>query len=165
MSDVPFPTTVDGVTDIIAIAAGRDHTCAVKREGKVMCWGANNAGQLGHSSTSSSALPLEVPGLAGVTAVSAGDDHTCAIVTGGEVKCWGWNSHGQIGNDGVTNLIYTPVTVVGLSSGAISIAAGSEFSCVTTDTGAVWCWGRNYAGQLGNKTKTDSNVPVRVFGF
>jgi alpha-tubulin suppressor-like RCC1 family protein len=54
------------------------------------------------------------------------------------------------------------VGVVGLPSGIAAIAAGGHHTCVVTTAGAVWCWGSNSNGQLGNGLTTDSGVPVAV---
>src|SRR5262249_21749341 len=37
----------DSPLTAIAIAAGASHTCAVRKDRKVMCWGSDMAGQLG----------------------------------------------------------------------------------------------------------------------
>jgi alpha-tubulin suppressor-like RCC1 family protein len=52
----------------------------------------------------------------------------------------------------------------GLLTGIASIAAGSAQTCAVSTTGAVYCWGDNYVGQLGNNSTTDSHVPVQVAG-
>lgn len=44
------------------------------------------------------------------------------------------------------------------------VAAGGGHACAIRDGGAVWCWGRNDKGQLGDGTATDSDVPVQVVG-
>jgi alpha-tubulin suppressor-like RCC1 family protein len=95
------------------------------------------------------------------TAIAAGVAHTCALNSTGSVLCWGSNEFGQLGN-GSTASITSPVQVVGLTAGAVSIAAGSESTCALTATGTVWCWGDNTNGQLGDGTFTQSTVPVQV---
>jgi alpha-tubulin suppressor-like RCC1 family protein len=84
------------------------------------------------------------------------------------VYCWGWNAFGQLGNNSTTNS-NVPVQVEGvggsgLLSGIASIAASGFDTCALSTAGAVYCWGYNGAGQLGNNSTTQSNVPVQVAG-
>jgi alpha-tubulin suppressor-like RCC1 family protein len=60
---VSAPTAVDGVSDAIAIGVGAQHSCALVKQGKVLCWGANQFGQLGTGDFVDSAAPVEVLGL------------------------------------------------------------------------------------------------------
>jgi alpha-tubulin suppressor-like RCC1 family protein len=95
-----------------AIAAGDEHTCALKG-GQVYCWGYNDYGQLGDGTTTDRTTPTLVAdgamGNSGVTAVAAGWYHTCAL-KGGQVYCWGWNGNGQLG-DGTNTNRTTPTLV------------------------------------------------------
>ncbi len=54
------PREVAGVTDVVAIATGTLHTCAVRNPTEVLCWGDNDSGQLGDGTTEPSATPVRV---------------------------------------------------------------------------------------------------------
>jgi alpha-tubulin suppressor-like RCC1 family protein len=98
------------------------------------------------------------------TAVAAGFDHTCAILTGGVVSCWGYNGSGQLG-DGTNVNRATPAPVSGLPAAAVGIGSGYEHTCAIVSGGALWCWGSNSNGQLGDGTISSSRTPVRVSGL
>ena len=149
----------------LAVAAGGGHSCAVTAAGGVKCWGRNGGGQLGNGATTDSATEVDVSGLSsGVTAVAAGRIHSCALTAAGGLKCWGGNSYGQLGNGSTTNSP-TPVDVVGLSSGVVAVATGSDFTCAITGAGGLKCWGLSGLGQLGAGTTASSPTPVDVVGL
>jgi alpha-tubulin suppressor-like RCC1 family protein len=158
-----IPVDVVGLTGgIKAIEAGGHHACALSEAGSVKCWGSNGSGQVGDGTTVNRSTPIDVVGLPrGVQAIATGLHHTCALNEGGGVKCWGGNSFGQLG-DSTSALRNTPVDVVGLTSGVKAIAAGGFHTCVLTEAGGVKCWGDNKQGQLGNRLRTISTVPLNV---
>ena len=94
--------------------------------------------------------------------VAAGLYHGLALNSAGAVFAWGWNIVGQLGN-GSTNGSDLPVKVR-LPGGTkvTGIAAGFAHSVALTSAGAVLAWGKNYNGNLGNGSTTDSDVPVKV---
>ena len=169
--DKSIPVDVIGLNSgISAIAAGGqqyggDYTCALTTGGGVKCWGDNNDGELGDGTTVNKSTPIDVIGLSsGVTAIAAGAYDTCALTTGGGVKCWGDNTYGQLG-DGTTVDKSTPVNVIGLSSGVVTIAVGTGYACALTTTGGVKCWGNNFYGKLGDGTIVNKSTPVDVIGL
>ena len=154
------------LTDIMAIAEGEYHTVALRNDGHVRAWGANWLGQLGDGTYADSSTPVQASSLGGVAAIAAGEAHTLALKIDGTVWAWGYNGSGQLG-DGTNTGSSTPIQVKDPSdlttflTGVAAIAAGAAHS-VALKNGAVWAWGDNRFGQLGDGTTTDSTTPVHV---
>ena len=101
-----------------------------------------------------------------ITQISAGYAHTCAVTTSGGAKCWGDDSKGQLGDDAALTKRPTPVDVYGLTSGVVSISAGTNHTCAVTTSGGLKCWGNDADGQLGNITgNTVKTTPEDVYGL
>ena len=116
-------TTPFGLTNVLAIAGGGQHSLALKADRTVVAWGTNNFGQ--------ATVP---PGLTNVAAISAGEAHNVALKRDGTVVVWGDNTLGQ------TNLAFPLSNVVAISAGAFhSLALKSD--------GTVVAWGYNDNGQ------------------
>jgi alpha-tubulin suppressor-like RCC1 family protein len=157
-----IPVAVTGLTDVTAVAANdqSQHTCALRSNGEVACWGYNEAGQLGDGTTTHRQTPVAVVDLTDATAITTGTYHTCALRGDGQVTCWGHNVEGQLG-DGTTTDRHTPVAVVGITD-ATAIAAGENHSCALRSSGEVACWG---GFPLGDGTANSSLTPVAVVGL
>lgn len=157
-------THVAGLKDVTSLAAGKVHTCALQKNGKVACWGMNELGQLGRPTGSAhepiQAKPLDVAGLDGVSSIAAGYYHSCAVV-GGKVLCWGSNMHGELGRAPTKMPNDKPEPVPGIGD-AVQVACGEQHTCALLRGGKIECWGRNNRGQLGNGTNEDSIQPVDV---
>jgi hypothetical protein len=148
ISRVPVP--VQGLTGVIAIAAGGEHNLALLGNGTVMAWGNNREGQLGTGSTTASHVPVAVPGLTGVTAIAAGKQHSLALLGNGTVMAWGANAEGQLGSGSKALKSTVPVAVKALS-GVTAISAGGEHSLALLAGGTVMSWGANESLQLGTQ--------------
>ena len=151
-----FPVAVSNLTNIVSVTAGASHTCAMRADGIVWCWGDNTKGQLGDGTTTSSSVPVIVHGLSYVTAVSAGSSFTCALKSDGTVWCWGLNGNGQLGTGSSATTSSLPVQAM-RSSTALTVSAGDSHACALMVGSTVQCWGNNKVGQLGNGTYTNSN--------
>jgi alpha-tubulin suppressor-like RCC1 family protein len=163
------------LTGAIAVAAGAEHSLALKSDGTVWAWGFNGNGQLGDGGAEyTSSTPVQVSGLTGMVAVAAGEYHSLALKSDGTVWTWGINGDGELGI-GTTSDSNTPVQVVGpngqgVLTGVIAIAAGGFHSLAFKSDGTVWAWGWNDRGQLGNGTTglrfaPGATTPAQVSGL
>ncbi len=162
--------------DIRAITAGRAYTVALASDGSVWSWGANGNGQLGDGTKIDRHAPVRVAGpdgsgaLKGIVAIAASPlrgDLTAALGADGTVWTWGENHSGQLGNGTRSRGRNTPGRVVGPRgegslTGIVAVAVGGAHALALGADGAIWAWGDNRFGQLGDGTTVDRAFPVRV---
>ena len=164
---VPEPTRIQGGHSFVALANGiSSHTCGISTAGEVLCWGDGFRGKLGNGVTTENRSPMPVVAPVGetlptFTSVAVGENHTCALSTAGEAFCWGDNTDRALGDGTDDGFRLTP-TRVNTGLRFTSITAGEQFTCANTDSGDVYCWGRNANGQLGDGTTTNRAAPARV---
>lgn len=180
------PGRVPGVA-ATAIAAGDLHTCALHDDGVVSCWGDNSTGQLG---APSSASPMATPVVAtdGAAAIAAGGidgvSRSCAL-RGGEVWCWGrletepvatgvaGAKQIDVGADHFCAVLVdgSLACVDAFEDAALAqlearrwraVSAGGLHTCVLGEDGAVWCFGNDLDGQLGDGDADASGTAVRA---
>ena len=135
----------------IAISAGYFHSCGIRADGSVACWGNNEEGQSDAPEGVFTAIEagyfhscgIKADGSAvcwgnnfggkadapeGVfTAISAAWGHTCGIKADGSVVCWGDNDYGELD---APEGVFT------------AISANGDYSCGIKADGTVACWGR-----------------------
>ena len=99
----------------VAIDTGYAHSCGVRVDGSVACWGQNWSGQAD-------------PPDAQFVAVSAGESHSCGVRTDGTVACWGSNDTEQ--SEAPTGTFR-------------SVSAGAGVSCGLRTDDTIDCWGSN----------------------
>ena len=126
--------------DVVDIASGVSHTCAVKSDKSILCFGDNNESQLTANSYYDGTAPETQ-----VRFVSTGGYHTCVVSEANEVRCFGRNN----GHNGSTPTRFTPDDKV------IQISGHGSHYCILMDMPSeadvnVKCFGANYHGQLGN---------------
>ncbi|WP_274653741.1 RCC1-like domain-containing protein [Paenibacillus humicola] len=152
------PVQAAHLDSVVSVAAGDDHSLALRSDGTVWAWGRNNFGQLGDGSTQDSNTPKKVAGLDSVVAIAGGADFSLAVKSDGTVWAWGDNGSGQLGS-GDTAAHSTPVQVTRLG-GAVSVSGGTDFSLAADKDGRVWAWGNNGNGQLGDGSPINHSIPV-----
>lgn len=156
------------LTDVKNIGAGSGHTCAVKNNGSVWCWGDATWGQVGDGTTGDvdnhnrlKAVQVKQGSgfLTGITQVSAGLYISCARRNDGTAWCWGFDGKGQLGDGTSGDSLHRRLKAVqvkhgsGFLTGVTQVSAGSlSQACARTSDGAAWCWGQDDWGQLGDGT-------------
>jgi alpha-tubulin suppressor-like RCC1 family protein len=160
-SIVPVTAVASGAT---RVSAGTHFNCALVA-GAAKCWGEGSLGQLGDGAAVLRTSPVQVMSLAAsVVDVSAGHGHACAVTSSGGVKCWGQNDRGQLGDGTLANR-FTPVDVLGLGAGIVAVSTGFAHTCALRNDGAMFCWGENGSGQLGDGTTGGRAIPGMVVGL
>lgn len=178
----------DGECDVVVdVEAGATHTCARRAwpDGTptaVVCWGANDYGQLGDGTTIDRLTPVEVEDLPPATELSLSpyssfnsSPFSCAIA-GGLVYCWGSNDQGRLGRGTLGGISPWPEPVGGTpgttayygnpTRGTLAgmLTVGDGHACVVervaVPTSSGWgdplelrCWGAN-----GNRQVQDSGT-------
>ncbi len=151
------PITPRPVTGLVQVSVGARHSCGVRVDRSVVCWGDQRSGQ---TDTPRGEFRF----------VSAGSSHSCGVRVDGSVVCWGDNDSGQLdvaeGEFGMVSAgsshscgISLDRTVVCWGSNGFGradtprgefrfVSAGSSHSCGVRVDGSVVCWGGDEFGQL-----------------
>ena len=131
-------------TRFVDVVVGDNHTCALKANGTVMCWGYNGEGQLGIGDgyTRYSLVPIEVPGITTAVAIAAGSNNTCVILRDASLSCWGYGNFG----DGNGLYVRWSAGVIAGMRDVTQIAMSNRGSCLYNKYSQLICWGDNYSG-------------------
>jgi len=170
--DRMFPSYVAVVRNVVDMAVGDKHACALNEEGYVYCWGDNKFGQLGNLSLptsnlvqtiSNSILPIEISIPEPVKSITSGRNHVCALTRTGFVYCWGSNLIGQLGL-GFQNISVSKPRIVPALSNVLYLKSHFDSTCAKTTSAGLYCWGRGSNGELGEVEKVDRFLPRLMSG-
>jgi hypothetical protein len=152
---------VPGMPRMLSVATGpsadddsRTLGCGLSGVGQVHCWTvtADSTGPYAFYAFPQRFVGLEMGGI------------SCGLTSAWRAYCWGKNDAGQLGVGTRTTTVGPEAPVGGaqpLDVGQIS--AGRSHACAITLVGALYCWGSNSHGQLGNRNATSSTTPVAVW--
>jgi alpha-tubulin suppressor-like RCC1 family protein len=143
------PIEVSGVTAALGLGLGVSHTCAIKADRTVTCWGASDKGQSGtfcdFSAEACIVDPFDVPNVRDASRLALGAAHSCAVTTDGFVYCWGSNESGQLGITSIGGIAPDARQVLTTDMSplrdVVDIAASDSFTCAVTSSGKLACWG------------------------
>lgn len=138
------------------LSAGDDHNLALAAGGTVYAWGLDGNGQLGDGMVADpnhapAAQIVRLPAGVTVTQVDAGYRHSLALATDGTVYAWGDDARAQLGDGTAGGSSATPHEVDLPAGVAVTqVAAGGSHNLALADDGAVYAWGDDQEGQLGD---------------
>eukprot|EP01083_Nonionella_stella_P030138 82704_1 len=156
---------VDVGFDVIQLAGGQEHRCAISDLNRVKCWGGNTYGQLGLGDTNKRGwgvnemgnyLPeVDLGSNFNAILIEGEGHHACAVSSSNIVKCWGKNGQGQLGlgdinsrGDNVDEMgDNLPEVDLGIDFNVTQIALGFQHTCALSSLKKVKCWG--LGGRLG----------------
>ncbi|HEX8791566.1 MAG TPA: hypothetical protein VF765_11495 [Polyangiaceae bacterium] len=146
------------LNDAIQVVSGQSHTCALRADGTVVCWGDNSLGQLGVSqgTTLGSTKPVVVqfPSPAPVIRrVASGVSTMYAVDANLQLWAWGANDSGELGNGTQDMLAHPAPALVDYADAgpmlvrAVGVTSGPS-ACAVDSTGALYCWGASGQGGI-----------------
>jgi alpha-tubulin suppressor-like RCC1 family protein len=155
------------LSDVTLATGARTHSL-FEAEGRVYACGSGDDGVLGNGSLTGSSTPTAVVGLpnrARVTALTSSWEGSGALVSNGAYYDWGYNAAGQLGDGSTTDSavpveVRLPASVRQVFQGGSGPTNGQTIAILSN--GSVWTWGNNEKGQLGDGSRTSSDVPVIV---
>ncbi len=131
------------------VTSGGNHTCGLRTDGTIFCWGYDADGEVdGNPNLVSPFYSSGSPPAAGsFTQITAGYNYTCGIKTDGSVLCWGNDFNGQVDGSPVqTGTSYSLGSPPG--GGTFSeIGAGDYHTCGIKTNGTSFCWGFDGFGE------------------
>ena len=137
------PSRITGVSNVVSVATGHEHTLALRADGAVFAWGSDEWGQLGVGGPTTSCQctnsPIQSLIPPQVVAIAAGDVHSVALDLNARVWVWGEGSSGQLGIGG-TARTNTPTMVTNIAN-VVAISAGGFHTVALTSDQTVWTWG------------------------
>jgi len=156
----PSPLATPTEYDWAAVSCGDVFTGALKKNGTLWTWGANNYGQLGLGDRVGRAAPTQVGHAHDWATVACGFGLTLAIKRDGSLWAWGWNMTGGLGIGDTTDR--SNPTRIGTAHDWASVSCGDQYSVAIKRDGSLWAWGWNDSGMLGLGDTNGRNRPTEV---
>jgi len=143
------------------VKAGEAHTCAIKSDNTLWCWGSNTAAAIGNGDENIFVVfqPLQIGTSLQWQTLSVGNIHSCAITLDSDLYCWGHNTWGMAGVNSTQSVVATPEQEI-TQNKWVNVSAGTRHTCAEATDGTQWCWGSNVYSQLGDGTARVSSPTI-----
>jgi len=149
-------------TSIITLAAGSEHTCVIKSDHSLWCWGNNSEGEIGDGTKEMRTSPVRVGEDNDWTKIALGLQYSCATKLDHSLWCWGDNSETQLG-DATLDEIFVPTQIdLGHDVESLNLASQTQTTCEIDTLNTLYCWGQNFWGQAGSDTYDTPVAPAQV---
>lgn len=137
----PIPVQVGRDMDWSFVAHGNLHTCALKLDRTLWCWGNNYYGQVGTGVAGVDDTPRQVGTDATWKSVAVDSGSTCGIRADGTLWCWGLLI--PVESDQELASVNSPA-LISSSGHWRAVTFRSRRLCALSDTGSLECWSQRY---------------------
>jgi FKBP-type peptidyl-prolyl cis-trans isomerase/alpha-tubulin suppressor-like RCC1 family protein len=170
--DTDSPAQIGEDTNWIGIAAGGDHSLALKSDGSIWGWGDNSNGQLGDRNLTNYTFdfnddvrdgrigPGQIGGDNDWISIATGSESSYGIKSDDTLWASGSNIDGNVGDGSHTK--QEELIKIGTDTNWKSVSAKDTFCLAIKSDGSMWAWGNNYSGELGTGTTENENKPVQI---
>lgn len=124
-------------------------------------WGFNGNGELGIGTSTNVSSPIQV-GSSSWKQISSGTINTMALRNDGIMFVWGDNTYGQLANGLYTGGTTSSPIQVGSSLSWASVSIANAHTAAIRSDGALFTWGDNTYGELGNNTIIAVTSPIQI---
>ncbi|MFN3827124.1 MAG: LamG-like jellyroll fold domain-containing protein [Micavibrio sp.] len=152
------PFQVSGGFTWTKISASDQHSCGIRTDGVLMCWGEGDNGRLGTGNSTDVNVPTSISGGGTWIDVWAGLASTCALKSDNTIWCWGSASNGALGNNQRFGSFNTPQPITGGGKWT-SLHSSEDTTCAINQNGESWCWGASDGGMLGDGKARITHLP------
>lgn len=164
--DLVTTKELEGLSNIVKVAEGANHTLFLNEDGKVYAYGQNGNGQCGIGTKINCIVPtivknsVGIDDLSNIIDIAAGDNYSVAVDKDGNLYTWGQNNNYCIGKESLGDQLLPKKN--SYIKDVMQVAAGTRTVIVAKKDGSVWAFGNNEIGQLGNGITENTYIPVQV---
>ncbi|XP_022244118.1 E3 ubiquitin-protein ligase HERC2-like isoform X2 [Limulus polyphemus] len=150
----------------VACGSGDAQTLAVTDSGTVFSWGDGDYGKLGRGGSDGCKTPKIIDKLQGldIIRVYCGAQFSLALTKSGVIYSWGKGDNHRLGHSSEEHVRFPKVVELLSSKKVVDLSVGTSHCVALTESGELYCWGRNDQGQLGDYSGTEPAEMTAIGG-